>query len=278
MDITRALAYKKAFNAYMRHGTPIELSLKTAAQEHPTTHYIWRTRGDNKVRAAHAANNGRIFAWDNPPSTGHPGEDYNCRCTAEPYFRGVSEFAYQTLVSGMQDSPDKWGNIDFTRHFYSGNGIAVTLGETGNFTGVLNFYFYTLGKYNDVNAQIVDAARNHSLGAFSYDFKKSYPDFGNYLFVFGGGTVSGVFTGTVRHENGMMHIHGIIEYRYSDTFTDPRGIRQRLIGTSNPAAATPQMLEDTEYGGTYYDILGEWQTSFRAEAKIDEQASRYQWE
>lgn len=25
-----------------------------------------------------------MFAWDNPPETGHPGEAYNCRCWAEP--------------------------------------------------------------------------------------------------------------------------------------------------------------------------------------------------
>jgi len=60
-------------------------ALKAVALAHATTHYIWRTRGDNKVRASHAANNGKIFAWDNPPPTGHPGEDYGCRCTAEPY-------------------------------------------------------------------------------------------------------------------------------------------------------------------------------------------------
>lgn len=61
-------------------------AVKAEARERTTTHYIWRTRGDNKVRAAHAANNGRIFSWDNPPPTGHPGEDYGCRCTAEPYY------------------------------------------------------------------------------------------------------------------------------------------------------------------------------------------------
>ena len=83
MDITHTLAYKKAFDAYLRRGTPIEWSLKAMAAllERPTTHYIWRTRGDGRVRASHAANNGRIFSWDNPPPMGHPGEDYNCRCT-----------------------------------------------------------------------------------------------------------------------------------------------------------------------------------------------------
>ncbi len=81
-------------------------------QEHPTTHYIWRTRGDNKVRAAHAANNGKLFAWDNPPPTRHPGEDFGCRCTAEPYVRGESEFAYQTLTSPVNDSKPEWETFD----------------------------------------------------------------------------------------------------------------------------------------------------------------------
>jgi len=58
--------YRKAFQAYLRKGTPIEWSIK---QERPTTHYIWRTRGDDKVRSEHAANNGRIFAWNDPPET-----------------------------------------------------------------------------------------------------------------------------------------------------------------------------------------------------------------
>ena len=48
------------------------------------THYIWHSQDDAKVRSDHAANEGKIFSWDNPPPTGHPGEDFNCRCWAEP--------------------------------------------------------------------------------------------------------------------------------------------------------------------------------------------------
>lgn len=65
----------------MRNGTPIERSLKAVRT---TTHYIWRTRLDDKVRPSHAANDGKVFSWDSPPSTGHPGDDYNCRCWADP--------------------------------------------------------------------------------------------------------------------------------------------------------------------------------------------------
>lgn len=46
--------------------------------------YIWRTSRDERVRASHTLNEGKIFSWDKPdPITGHPGEDFNCRCTPE---------------------------------------------------------------------------------------------------------------------------------------------------------------------------------------------------
>jgi len=44
--------------------------------------YIWRTRGDSKVRSEHAERDGKVFEWDNPPEGGHPGEAPNCRCRA----------------------------------------------------------------------------------------------------------------------------------------------------------------------------------------------------
>jgi SPP1 gp7 family putative phage head morphogenesis protein len=46
--------------------------------------YIWRAVKDGATRASHLANDGKRFRWDDPPETGHPGEDYQCRCTAEP--------------------------------------------------------------------------------------------------------------------------------------------------------------------------------------------------
>ncbi len=83
--------YQKAFEQYLRKGTPIEVSLKRMLrtetnENHSTTHYIWRTVGDDKVRPSHAANEGRLFEWDNPPPTGNPRDEYGCRCVAEPYY------------------------------------------------------------------------------------------------------------------------------------------------------------------------------------------------
>lgn len=47
--------------------------------------YEWQTSGDERVRDTHAAHDGQVFRWDDPPAeTGHPGDDIMCRCTAIP--------------------------------------------------------------------------------------------------------------------------------------------------------------------------------------------------
>lgn len=46
--------------------------------------YTWRTSQDERVRPSHAVLDGRVFKWSDPPDVGHPGEDFQCRCTAEP--------------------------------------------------------------------------------------------------------------------------------------------------------------------------------------------------
>lgn len=50
--------------------------------------YEWVTAGDERVRESHREKNGQTFLWSNPPDdTGHPGEDYNCRCIARPIIK-----------------------------------------------------------------------------------------------------------------------------------------------------------------------------------------------
>lgn len=48
--------------------------------------YVWQTSGDERVREEHAENDGKTFSWNDPPATGHPGEDIQCRCVAIPVF------------------------------------------------------------------------------------------------------------------------------------------------------------------------------------------------
>lgn len=51
--------------------------------------YKWRAVGDSRTRPRHKELNGTIQYWNDPPlleqgRRGHPGEDFNCRCTASP--------------------------------------------------------------------------------------------------------------------------------------------------------------------------------------------------
>lgn len=47
--------------------------------------YRWRGVMDERERDSHVEKEGEVYSWDDPPAdTGHPGEDYQCRCWAEP--------------------------------------------------------------------------------------------------------------------------------------------------------------------------------------------------
>lgn len=63
--------------------------VKARNEELGITHYIWRTAQDERVRETHAEREGKTFAWDDPPEGGAPGEDYQCRCFAEPDVEGL---------------------------------------------------------------------------------------------------------------------------------------------------------------------------------------------
>jgi SPP1 gp7 family putative phage head morphogenesis protein len=62
------------------------------------TEYTWSTSRDERVRPAHKALEGTRHRYDDPPvvdpKTGrraHPGQDYQCRCTADPVIEGFDE-------------------------------------------------------------------------------------------------------------------------------------------------------------------------------------------
>lgn len=64
--------------------------------------YIWRSRDDSRVRAAHAGYDDHIFFWSDPPEGGHPGQGWNCRCTAEPIIdlNAIPEGATCDILTG----------------------------------------------------------------------------------------------------------------------------------------------------------------------------------
>jgi SPP1 gp7 family putative phage head morphogenesis protein len=69
--------------------------------------YTWRTVGDERVRETHESVDGQVFSWDNPPSEtddNHPGEDYQCRCWAEPILPEYVD--YQASLLDEEETED----------------------------------------------------------------------------------------------------------------------------------------------------------------------------
>lgn len=50
--------------------------------------YTWRTSRDERVRDSHDALDGQVFEYGKSPIGLDPGEDYQCRCHAEPVIEG----------------------------------------------------------------------------------------------------------------------------------------------------------------------------------------------
>ncbi len=85
-DVSRSRAETIARTEVSR--TQVELA-KANAMAVGSTHFIWHTVGDSRVRESHRRLNGQSFRWDDPPESdpGHralPGGIWNCRCWAEP--------------------------------------------------------------------------------------------------------------------------------------------------------------------------------------------------
>jgi SPP1 gp7 family putative phage head morphogenesis protein len=131
-------ARRGAFESYIRHGRVPEAYERIAAVVNeakrldagasvaslarklpagrPTTHYTWRTVGDDRVRDTHAALNGQVFSWADPPAHGHPGTEPNCRCWPEPYY-GDPAVPDATLAMVRERSVNRdpgvlWASID----------------------------------------------------------------------------------------------------------------------------------------------------------------------
>lgn len=252
-------SYQKAFIAYLRRGTPIEISYKR--EEVTSTHYIWRTQLDDKVRPEHAAREGRIFAWNNPPPGGHPGSEKNCRCVAVPV--EGNEYANQILISSVNDNPDPWTNEDFVFNYLFGQGIEVTLQKTGYLQKIIDYYSLTLGVYNRVNSQILDLALGVGEGGFTYRFRNTY-DFEDIKFTFRNSTISGVFEGEVKQQFGLLVVRGIITYDFFDVFEDIFSVVEALVYIGLTREEAQRFIANL---GTIvaesYNIIDQWKTKFQ---------------
>lgn len=261
--------YQAAFKRYLRSGTHIACALKALQ---PSSHYIWRTRGDDKVRSSHAANDGHVFAWDNPPATGHPGEAFGCRCTAEPYMPEVNESSSQEVTSVVDEGLYRWKWYDFVLHYYFGNGKALRLSDIGNLQSVIDTAQEHV--FKRVERMMFKEARSKKSGSLSDVFINTYP-FHSASWVHGSSTVKGSYHGYVSQIGNALHIDAEVKYGFSDVFTDPLDIRERNSGSSDMRAIEANTLIDSEAGGQFYAITGEWTTRITATIHVDSNKSGY---
>jgi hypothetical protein len=214
-----------AFESYLRHGlihpeAPTTLDLK---QARTTTHYVWRTRRDGRVRPSHAQNDGKVFAWDNPPPTGHPGEAPGCRCTAEPYTPEVAEY-FSLVFSGVYETGPAWSTQDYVEHYLFGDGTPKTLRETGNLSKVVAAYGrIVIDDPMRLRGQIADMARRYPGGRFNDTFGNTY-DMRAVVYSLGKTTIRGVYEGHSEVDGSALHLIGSVRFELSDAFRDPLDI------------------------------------------------------
>ena len=271
---------REAFIRYLRKGTRPELSLKASSNQSSTTHYIWRTRGDNKVRPEHAANNGKIFAWDNPPPTGHPGEEFGCRCQAEAYYgtvdealNRISDTAVEVLQYFRQQLANipRWENKHMIAHFYIGSGRPVSLQEIGHYNAIKNYY--TDRYLPRFLSQMQRSAILAKDGIFHNNFETTY-DFEDILYSYRNCTVKGLFTGHIqRTTSGERIIQGTISVEFLDKFRAPGSALQIISMASDFLPFTDKIEESdislllqnlADVGGQAYEIQGSWETTYQA--------------
>jgi putative chitinase len=135
--------------------------------------YTWRSSDDSRVRASHTEYDDRIFSWSDPPEGGHPGQGWNCRCTAEPIIDPNSlpeaavcdiltgdrlasvfpEGATEKLaaiaremdlriVSGQLDSRERLIHFLAQMRQGAGDGARLVEGFNYNVQGLMNTYLY----------------------------------------------------------------------------------------------------------------------------------------
>jgi hypothetical protein len=258
------------------------------------------------VRASHAANNGRIFAWDNPPETGHPGEDYGCRCTAEAYTVRSNEYAEEMVTSIVDEGLNRWEWYDFVIHYYFGNGQDVRLSNVGHLKEVIRHTKKVL--FEDFCKQLADKAREASDHQFTYETENGY-DFMDIGYIYRVSKVETFFNGAKTLLDDKLNVIGEIKYIFTDEFTDPLSIRQ-AITTYVPINifdvikkiseisnySTDELIklyknsekytnddivnwikDLSEAGGTRYKISDEWVTNFEGTFYKDRTKSRYVW-
>ncbi len=232
--------------------------------------YIWRTVGDSRTRSEHADREGKIFRWTNPPEDGHPGEPFGCRCWAEVaekkqgHTNSLPKGLKQEIITVINAASKQWEKIDFSRHFYFGNGQGVSLSQIGLLGAVVEVAQKII--FDRVKNQVANKAKDTGSGKLNDTFERSY-NFQEAAFSLRNATVRGRFQGDVKKEGDLLTIDVVVDYLFDEEFTDPANIREEVFGTSSFQQATDLQLLFTEFGGEAYKITDSWRTKITGSIK-----------
>jgi len=245
-------------------------------QEHITTHYIWRSQDDGKVRSRHAKFDDKIFAWDEAPEGGkHPGEDYGCRCWAEPYINhntALQEAIKQYVIYSAQDDTQSWGNIELAFHYKYGEGAPLTLHDIGLLQKVIEnaktFDQIEVGGgsiFKRVEKQIIREVRQKNKSAFKTSFQRGKYDFKNVVQSLGHVPMHGNMDINVVENGEYLIISAYIDYYFEDRFGDLSGDYDERTGNPgwDPIGAVPFYITDN------------WRTRLEAIIKKDPKTSKF---
>ena len=236
--------------------------LEQEATKKKSGKYIWRTVGDEKVREGHAAFNGTIRDLADSPD---PGEEFNCRCWAEPLTCGKESIA-QNVISLIKDDKYKWTWADYLAYFYVAQGVQVTLPDMGWLGAIIDECKKQV--FIPVQEQVVALARQIGQGPLHYTTEKTY-EFEFVSYPIGGATVRTETNGTVIPYGECLIIDAEVEYTFFDDFTDPVDLREgndHIQDIYIPQGFPPVLKQRfkrgdwTELGGTPYHIHGNWKT------------------
>lgn len=182
-------------------------------------------------------------------------EDLLTKLTKQEEPQPLSREELQEIVP--QPGP-YWEDISFVAHFYLAAGEPVTLQQIGHLDAVKKISESEI--YPRFKNQMAQDIRRNNIrsGAYSNDFSGSY-SFSAISFMHGNGTVKGQFDGIVKWEGDVQVFTGQAFLEFSDIFSDPFSIIEKLTGNSNDPDVPYLLRHLANLTGTPYPITGEWE-------------------
>ena len=182
------------------------------------------------------------------PPTGHPGEDYGCRCWAEPYVPDTRE-SFTITMQDVSDEGRPWRWWDYVDHYFSGEGQTVSLRQTGNLETIVEEYGrLVIDDPKILRGQIADEARKNQGRRFNYKFGTTY-QMERRVFIVGDTLIGGLFSGRCRRDHALLEIEGVIGFYLRNMFEDPLDLGTIGFRQTEIVSGTPYVIADV-WGAT----------------------------